>query len=170
MDRQMWEILRNLATILAVFVGCIGLIMTVYTIQINLRTLQLRVFWDIFQEIRKLDREYIELDFAGINNVVRQINALSEAPPKETRSTPLVDPDMTKKMAWSSTYFNTIEYLCFVINHNLVKDKELRKFFFTDALPAWRKTYEEHQQKHYITDDGTLFAEFRKAYKQHLEQ
>jgi hypothetical protein len=70
-----------------------------------------------------------------------------------------------QKNAWSATFFNTVEYLCFLVNRKITRNEALKTFFFDEALPAWRKTFDEHSAKGFINDAPEMFPEFKKAYR-----
>ena len=139
-----WELFRSVATVFTAGIAIIALSITYFTLKANSRTLQLRVLWDIFQEIRALDREYMETDFG-------------------------LWPD-TKQTAWSTTFFNTVEYLCFIVNHKMARAKELKKFFFDQALPSWKKMFDDHVNRKILRDDSTMFIEFKKAHRHLIGQ
>ena len=90
----------------------------------------------MFKDIRELDREYIA-EFDGM--------------------TP------SGKNAWSATFFNTVEYLRFAVNHRLAPTDTLKKFFFAQALPAWRKMFDDHVANGIISDAQDMFIEFKHA-------
>lgn len=100
--------------------------------------MEIQVLESIFRDIRELDRDYIA-----------QFNSW---PPEQ-------------KNAWSASFFNTVEYLCFRVNHRITKNDALRKFFFYEALPAWRKMFDEHVKQGILRDSDTMFPELKKAYR-----
>ena len=55
--------------------------------------------------------------------------------------------------------------MCFVVNRKITRDEALKKFFFDEALPAWRKTFDEHVREGIIKDAPEMFPEFKKAYR-----
>ena len=69
-----------------------------------------------------------------------------------------------QKTAWSASFFNTVEYLCFMINHRLIKSSDLRLFFTSSgALPAWKSIFDGHVSEKILGDSPTAFCEFKKA-------
>jgi hypothetical protein len=104
----------------------------------NTRAMELQILESIFRDVRELDREYIA-EFHGWTHEQRN--------------------------AWSATFFNTVEYLCFMVNQRITRDKALRSFFFADAIPAWRKMFAEHVTLGFINDEPSNFPEFKQAWK-----
>lgn len=92
----------------------------------------------IFRDIRELDREYLA-NFENWN--------------------------AAQKNAWSATFFNTVEYLCFIVNHNITNDELLTNFFFDEGLHGWRKLLNDHAQQGVIKDAAEMFPEFKKAHR-----
>jgi len=138
MTSETWSIVASLATAVGTTVAGLGLIGAWLGIGQNTRAMELQVLESIFRDIRQLDREYIA-EFALWN--------------------------LTQQNAWSATFFNTVEYLCFIVNRKITRDEALKKFFFDEALPAWRKTFDEHVGKGIIRDAPEMFSEFKKAYR-----
>ena len=69
-----------------------------------------------------------------------------------------------EKTAWSATFFNTVEYLCFMVNRDLISNSDLRQFFISsEALPAWKTMFDQHVSEKILGDGPTLFSEFKKA-------
>ena len=116
----------------------LGLIGAGLAIRQNARAMELQVLDSIFRDVRELDRQYLA-NFANW--------------------------DDAQKNAWSATFFNTVEYLCFVVNHQITRDTVLKRFFFDDALPAWRKRFDEHVRDGVMKDAPEMFPEFKRAYR-----
>ena len=135
---KVWTVLSSIGTVVAALAAAIGLIGTWRGLRHNTRALELQVLESIFRDIRELDAQYLT-DFA------------TWAPAKRT--------------AWSATFFNTVEYLCFIINRKITSESALRKFFFDEGLPAWRKQFDEHVKSGIIRDAHEMFPEFKKAYR-----
>jgi hypothetical protein len=72
-----------------------------------------------------------------------------------------------RKKAWCATFFNTVEYLCFLVNHKLVHQEALEHFFFSEALPDWWKQFQEYTNAGLIADSGTNVPEMRAAFQRH---
>jgi hypothetical protein len=138
MTSETWSIVASVATAVGTAVAALGLIGAWLGIRQNTRAMGLQVLESIFKDIRQLDREYIG-EFARWNPAQRN--------------------------AWSATFFNTVEYLCFVVNRKITRDEALKKFFFDEALPAWRKTFDEHVRDGIIKDAPEMFPEFKRAYR-----
>lgn len=133
-----WSVIASVATALGTILAAFGLIGAWLGIKQNTRAMELQVLESIFKDIRELDRQYIA-EFAIWNPA--------------------------QQNAWSATFFNSVEYLCFVVNRKITKDHVLKKFFFDEALPAWRKMFDEHVKTGVIRDAPEMFPEFKKAYR-----
>jgi len=133
---ETWSIIGSIATAFGTILAGVGLIGTWLGIRQNTRGMELQVLESIFRDIRELDRQWIA-----------EFNLWNPA----------------QKTAWSATFFNTVEYLCFVVNHRITEDGVLKRFFFDDALPAWRKMFTEHVQNGIIKDTPKMFPEFKRA-------
>ena len=137
MSLETWSILASIATAVGTLLAGFGLVCTWVGIRQNTRALELQVLESIFRDIRELDREYLA-DFPHLGH--------------------------DQQNAWSATFFNTVEYLCFIVNSKITRDELLNKFFFQEALPAWRKLLIEQSEKGIIRDSPEMFPEFKKAY------
>ncbi|HEV2499212.1 MAG TPA: hypothetical protein VGY31_06505 [Terriglobia bacterium] len=135
-----WTILNTLGTVAAASAALIGLVFVVYQLRQNSRTLQLQVLEGIFRDIRELDEKWIEKNFSA-----------------EMRE--------EEKKAWCATFFNTVEYFCFLINRKIVRQKELRDFFIV-GLRHWWKQFEEYRIKGLIIDTSDSFEEFKRLCKE----
>lgn len=134
-----WTILSTLGTVVTAVAAVIGLIFVIYQLWQNSRTLQLQVLEGIFRDIRGLEGMWIEKNFS-------------------TKMT------AEEKQAWCATFFNTVEYLCFLINRKMVRQKELRDFFIV-GLRHWWKQFEEYRAEELITDTAETFEEFKSLCK-----
>jgi hypothetical protein len=132
---DIWTQLNTIGTITGAGGAIAGLFFVGYQLRQNSMELQLQALESIFRDIRELDRTWIENKF------------LTEMSPEA-------------KTAWCATFFNTIEYLSFLINRNLVRQVELREFFRL-GLPAWAKQFGEYRSKKWFTDRPELFKEFK---------
>ena len=126
----------SVATAVGAIVAACGLIGAWLGIRHNTRAMELQVLDSIFKDVRELDRQQLA-KFAAWN--------------------------AAEKNAWSATFFNTVEYLCFVVNHRITKDKVLKEFFFDEALPAWRGMFDDHVRDGFIKDAPHMFPEFKSA-------
>ncbi len=125
----------SVATALGAIVAACGLIGAWLGIRQNTRAMELQVLESIFRDVRELDHQYLA-NFTKWN--------------------------AAEKNAWSATFFNTVEYLCFVVNHRITKDKALKGFFF-DCLPSWRTMFDSHVQTGILRDAPEMFQEFKAA-------
>jgi hypothetical protein len=136
---DIWTILNALGTIATAVTAILGLVFVVYQLRQNSRSLQIGAFESIFHDIRDLEKMWIEKNFA------------TDMPAAERR-------------AWCASFFNTIEYLCFLINHRMVRQRELRDFFML-GLREWWKQFQSYQTQGWITDTPEGFAEFKRLCK-----
>lgn len=130
----------SVATWASTVIALFGLFGALLTIRQNTRAMEPQVLESIFKDIRELDRQYIS-----------QFASWSHA----------------EKNAWSATFFNTVEYLCFVVNHQIIRQPEVKRYFFDQGLPAWRKMLHEHVRDGIINDSPEMFPEFKSAYEKH---
>jgi hypothetical protein len=137
-----WTILNTIASAVTAIAALIAVLLVIpqlthntQALQLQTTALQLQVFDSVFKDIRQLDHSWIEQNF---------------------------DHGMTKeqRQAWCASFFNTLEYLCFLMNHRMVRQDELRQFFDT-ALPAWWKQFNDYRKLGLIHDAETLFSEFK---------
>jgi hypothetical protein len=133
---DIWTILSSLGTLGTAVAAIGGLGFVVYQLRQNSRSLQLQAFEGIFHDIRELDKIWIEK------------NCMTDMP-------------LAEKKAWCASFFNTIEYLCFLINHRMVRQKELRDFFVV-GLREWWKQFQSYRTQGWIIDTPEGFAEFKK--------
>jgi hypothetical protein len=131
-----WTIVSAVTSAIMAAVAVLALVLAIPQLRHNARTLQLQVFESIFRDIRQLEHMWIEQKFdAGM--------------PKEQRQ------------AWCASFFNTVEYLCFLMNHEIVRQKELHDFF-DGALPVWHNQFNEYIRQGLLTDTPAMFTEFKK--------
>jgi hypothetical protein len=132
LSTEVWTALGVVASAVGTVLSGVGLILTRNALKATSRATEMQVLEGVFREIRELDRQLIR-GLAGL-----------------------------ELSAWSATYFNTIEYLCFIVNRKLVRIRSLEDFFFDDALPAWGALFDEHQ-KNGVLSGTASFAEFKRA-------
>jgi hypothetical protein len=138
LNADAWTAIGSVATAGGTAVAAAGLFYAWRGIKQNTRAMELQILESIFRDVRELDREYIA-EFHGWTHEQRN--------------------------AWSATFFNTVEYLCFMVNQRITRDKALRSFFFADAIPAWRKMFAEHVTLGFIRDEPGNFPEFKQAWR-----
>ncbi len=136
---DIWNVLSALGTVATAIAAIAGLIFVVYQLRQNSRSLQLQAFEGIFRDIRELDETWIEKKF-------------------------VTDMTAEAKKAWCASFFNTVEYLCFLINHKMVRQKELRDFFII-GLREWHKQLQAYKNEGWINDAPELFKEFKSLCK-----
>jgi hypothetical protein len=132
---DVWTIVNVLASVITALAALAAVTLVIPQLLHNTRALQLQVFDSVFKDIRQLDHMWIEQGF---------------------------DHGMTKeqRQAWCASFFNTLEYLCFLINHKMVRQDELRQFFGT-SLPEWWKQFNKYRQQGLLHDTEALFSEFK---------
>jgi hypothetical protein len=133
---EVWNAIGAAGTAGGSLIAALAFVGAVYGLWQNTRALKWQVLEGVFRDIRELDRQYIA-DFE--------------------RMTP------TQKNAWSATFFNTVEYLCFIVHHKLAPAGVLKRFFFDQALPDWRRMFDEHVANGILGDSEAQFSEFKRA-------
>jgi hypothetical protein len=117
-------------------ISAIALIWAIKGVNASRKATQLQVFDGIFREIKKLDAQYIsEFKTQGIQ------------PTK----------------VWCYDFFNTLEYLAFLINRNMILRDELHAFY-SDAVRAWHVTFSENSSTKDLNDPD-FYSEFKKLYR-----
>src|SRR5437867_5022165 len=107
---------------------------------------QVKLIESVFKDVRDLQREYAE-----------------EKRKPQTADIYGMDFDSFSR-DWDSRFFNTLEWLSFLINSRHVKDKKLINYF-RPSIIAW---YDEVFAKHASADvinDPTQYEEFKKLYR-----
>ena len=127
---EVWGIIGSLATALATIFAGGALVMAGIGMRQNALATQLQFLKGIFRDIRELDRRYLS-EFESMSN--------------------------SEKTAWSSTFFNTVEYLFFVVNNELARRDALQGFF-AESLPSWKKTFDDHITTAFSTISHTCSA------------
>ncbi len=134
---ETWQTIAAIATAVGTLLAVLGLIAARATIRQNTLARELQLFETIFRDVRQLDSEHIT-SFATM--------------------TP------EQKTAWSASFFNTVEYLCFMVNHKLIKNDDLRQFFISSgALAAWKLIFDRHVSEKILGDSPIAFCEFKKT-------
>ena len=136
---EQWTAVGALATAIGSFIAAAALWAAWRGLRHNTRALQVQVLEGIFRDIRELDRQYIA-----------EFELMSSQ----------------QKTAWSASFFNTVEYLCFLIHSKLAPRDALSAFFFDGALSEWRAMFEKHVSAAIIRDNVDQFLEFKKAVAQ----
>jgi hypothetical protein len=113
-----------------------SLLYTVKGVNAARRATQLQVFNVIFGTICALDKRYT-VEFKSQN----------KKPSDE----------------WCDEFFNTVEYLAFLLNHNLVLRQELFDFY-KDAVRHWYTTFASVQQTSDL-DNPDYFPEFKRLHR-----
>ncbi len=134
---ETWQTIAAIATAVGTLLAVLGLVAAGVTIRQNTLARELQLFEAIFRDVRQLDNEYI-------------------------KSFDTMTPE--QKTAWSASFFNTVEYLCFMVNHKLMRNDDLRLFFISSsALSAWKLIFDRHVSEKILGDSPIAFCEFKKA-------
>jgi hypothetical protein len=120
----------------ALLVSFVTLIYAGKSVRLVAKATQIQVFESIFKEIRGLDLRY-QKEFKEKN----------------------AEPDAS----WRYEFFNTVEYLAYLINHKLVQSRALSGFYGS-AIVAWHKTFMEVLTNQ-AQRDPQIFPEFKKLYE-----
>ena len=97
--------------------------------------MQLQVFNSIFKAINGLENEFGTLRDKG------------EKPPDR----------------WCYEFFNTVEYMAFLLNHNLIKSDDLVGFY-GNSVRSWYGTFSSTTDRKHL-DDPEFYPEFKKLYR-----
>ena len=92
----------------------------------------LQIFDGLFKEIKRLDSAYT-IDFKA----------------KSINPTP----------QWCDEFFNTLEYMAFLLNHKMILKDEMHDFY-KDAVLHWHRTFAENTSKKDL-DNPDFFPEFK---------
>ena len=122
---------------ISLVVSAAALVYTAKSVSATRRAAQLQLFHSIFQEIKKLDQDYIRLF-------------------RNTNTRPSKD--------WCFDFFNTLEYLAFLLNHGLIEREGLSEFY-DDAVRHWHRTFNENTDKKDL-DDPDFYPEFKRLHRQ----
>lgn len=134
--KETWQLIASVATASGALLAIIGLFLTWKAIRQNTITRQLQLFEGVFHDLLELDQRHIE-SFATL--------------------TP------AQKTAWSGRFFNTVEYLCFMLNRKYISKNDLKGFFTSSgALSAWRSMFDQHVSGKILGDSPSAFSEFKK--------
>lgn len=110
-----------------------ALIYTAKSVNAARRATQLQIFDGLFRDIKRLDAEYQE-DFKSKG----------------------IQP--TKR--WRDEFYNTLEYMAFLLNHELILRKEMDDFY-KDAMIHWHDRFTEAANKDDLAKSD-YFPEFRR--------
>ena len=100
----------------------------------------------MFKDIRSLESELDTIAYLDVNDPVGSAQDKSE-----------------RLRGWDSRFFNTLEWLAFLINKGQVKDSSL-KGFFKDSIIGWyEKLFLTHMKQ--AVDNDKEFPELKKLYQ-----
>lgn len=124
-------------TLLSLPVSVGALFYAARSVNASRRATQLQIFDGIFRDIKRLDDEYmVEFKAKGLKPTVR----------------------------WCQDFFNTLEYMAFLLNRKLILKKEMQDFY-ADAVIHWHKTFSESASRQAL-DDPDFFREFKKLHRE----
>src|SRR5262249_31449972 len=112
-----------------------SLLYTIKGVNASKRATQLQVFNNIFNSINALERRY-EVEFV------------------QKRVEPSDD--------WCYEFFNTVEYMAFLLNHKLILADDLVDYY-RDSVRSWYKTFKDVAKKSSL-DDPDCYKEFKKLH------
>jgi hypothetical protein len=99
------------------------------------RATQLQVFNSIFNAINGLENEFVTLREKG------------EKPSER----------------WCYEFFNTVEYMAFLLNHNLIRSDDLVGFY-ANSVRSWYGTFCSTTDRKHM-DDPEFYREFKRLYR-----
>lgn len=133
-----WTAIGSIAAAVAMAANGVAIFYAKKSIERNSIASELAILDSLFKEIRNLDQDFV----SHFGNW-----------------------DIGKKQSWCASFYNTVEYLCFLVNHNYVAHGVIRKFFFDEGVVAWRDQLNQHSSDGLINDSETMFSELKKAYR-----
>jgi hypothetical protein len=133
--------LIDTAQIIAGFAAAAALIITHFTFRNFGKSEEIKLAESVFKDIRMLEDKKSELP--GYQQMYED-----------------------KYKDWASLFFNTLEWLSFLINSHKIKDEKIIGFFKDGIIEWYEKIFLE---KYYITkeqvNDSKEYKEFKKLYK-----
>lgn len=132
-----WTAIGAVGSAVAAIAALAAVSLAVPALKLNAKSIQINVLDSTFKDIRQLEHVWVE-------------NGLGDGFTEEQRQ------------AWCASFFNTIEYMCFLTNHKLVDQKELREFF-DSALLLWWDQFGQYRSRGWIKDKESSFTEFKAA-------
>lgn len=129
-----WTALGSVASAIGTLVAAAGIFYTRRALQLSIRATELSTLESILRDIREMDRQYIA-DFHGF--------------------------EPNKKIAWAVSYFQTIEYLCFIRRKVPELNTLMAEFFPRSLMTSWWNQYVEFTRQGLIQDGPENFSEFK---------
>ena len=121
---------------LSLMISAGALVYAARTFEASRRAIQLQVFDGIFRDVKKLDAEF-----------AAQFKSQGAEPSPR----------------WCQDFFNTLEYMAFLLNHKMILREEMHDFY-RDAVIHWHATFEANATRAAL-DDPAFFPEFKKLYR-----
>ena len=125
-----WEAVSAIAAALAAAAAFVAAYFSYKQTKTSATTVQVQAFQNVFQEIRQQEREFYV--------------SLSGTSATEDRDRP---------------FFNTIEYLAFLLRRGILEQRYFREFY-QDAFLDWWQLFEKHVPDH-VRDDPAQYPEFK---------
>jgi hypothetical protein len=125
----------SVAAAISSVAAVIAIVYAARSVTASRRATQLQVFDGIFKEIKKLDAEYRTCHSEGGNAL----------------------------KGWCYEFFNTIEYMAFLLNNKLILQREMQDFY-KDAVRHWYETFVGNATRKDL-DDPSFFPEFKRLHR-----
>jgi hypothetical protein len=121
---------------LSLVISAGALVYAARSFEASRRAIQLQVFDGIFRDIKQLDAVFsAEFKSQGTKPTAR----------------------------WCQDFFNTLEYMAFLLNHKMILREEMHDFF-RDAVVHWYATFAANATRADL-DNPAFFPEFKKLYR-----
>ena len=130
-----WSVIGVIGSTVGTFITALSLFFAKQAIDKSSVATELQVLDSLFKDVRTLESDLVQC-FPTWNH--------------------------ERKTAWCSSFYNTVEYICLIVNNDLVSTGALKKFF-DGAVLFWRKQYDEHVKAGLIEDSADRFPEFKNA-------
>jgi len=133
------------AQIITGFAAAIALIITYFTFRNIRKSDEIKLAESVFKDVRELDAQHFKL--------------LRDYQYEEHEDLYL---------DWGSSFFNTLEWLSFLVNRSKIKDEETIKFFKPSVID-WYDTFFLDSNNRYVTkeevEDSKQYEQLKKFYQ-----
>lgn len=157
-----WNPDRTIA-LFAVLVALLALVIALWQAFLQRRAMRLQIFENIFREIRDQEVKFTEHYMLPLIDLEKRLKS-----PTTNISSPEESAEIFRTLNHvrhlkTFSFFNTVEYLAFLVNKGFVSDTRLESFF-GPALVFW---YDELLRKHDEVGekDPKKYEEFKKLYR-----
>jgi hypothetical protein len=160
-----WNPDRTIA-LCAVLVALLALVIALWQAFLQRRTMRLQIFENTFREIRDQEVKFTEDYMLPLIDLEKRLKSPTTNLANPEESVQITDMFRTLnhvRHLRTFSFFNTVEYLAFLINKGFVSDTRLESFFG----PAFVFWYEELLRKHdeVAEKDPKKYEEFKKLYR-----